>query len=91
MTEWFQTLSGTSKASDSRRSQETAKQQVRGSKICTSNAKSHAVKLRVQSGPRSLQHEMTIQSEVCVHSDAKNGHTLTATNGTDGIDTRVNS
>ena len=33
--------------------------------------KSHAVKLRLQSGPRSLQDEMAKQREVCVHRGSK--------------------
>ena len=58
LTKWFQTQC-------SRHNQERARQRVRERKIfgvlaCTSNTRSHGVKLRVQSGSRSLQHEMNL-------------------------------
>ena len=41
------------------------------------NAKSHAVTLRVQSGPRTLQYKMNRQREEWVHRGSKNRRTST--------------
>ena len=40
----------------------------------------HTVKLRVQSGPGSLQHDVARQKEVCVYRESKNRNTSTTMN-----------
>ena len=58
---WSQTQSVTSNTRGSRHSLEQAKQRMRGWKI---KARSHAVRLRVRSEPRSLQCEMNFSERI---------------------------